>query len=104
MALRWSAKRLPDSAGSVGVSLAVSAAASLGGRPAAANVAVLTLVSLIGFLIGPPIVGFVAQYFGPRTGIGLLLLPVFAAGVLLSGTLGRTPVTPTGKGPGSDGT
>ena len=90
--------------GSVGVPLAVSAAASLGGRPAAANVAMLTLVSLIGFLIGPPIVGFVAQYFGLRTGIGLLLLPVFTAGVLLSGTLGRTPVTPTGKGPGSDGT
>ena len=73
--------------GSVGVPLAVSAAASLGDRPAAANVAVLTLVSLIGFFTGPPVVGFIAEFAGLRTGLGLLLLPVLAAGIVLAHTL-----------------
>ena len=73
--------------GSVGVPLAVSAAASLNDRPAASNVAMLTLVSLVGFLGGPPIVGFIAEGFGLRAGLGLLLLPVLVAGIVLAGTL-----------------
>lgn len=73
--------------GSVGVPLAVSAAASLNERPAASNVALLTLVSLLGFLTGPPIVGFVAEGFGLRAGLGLLLLPVLIAGIALAGAL-----------------
>lgn len=73
--------------GSVGVPLAISAAASVGGRPPATNVAMVTLVSLIGFLSGPPIIGLVAQHFGLRTGIGLLLLPVLIASIVVAGTL-----------------
>jgi len=73
--------------GSVGVPLAVSAAANAGGRPAAANVAMLTLVSLVGFLVSPPIIGFIAQHAGLRMAIGLLLLPVFALAVLLAPSL-----------------
>lgn len=77
--------------GSVGVPLAVSAAASLNDRPAANNVAMLTLVSLIGFLSGPVIVGFIAEGFGLRVGLGVLLLPVLIAAILVSGTLRGQP-------------
>jgi MFS family permease len=73
--------------GSVGVPLAISAAASAGRRPPATNVAMVTLVSLIGFLCGPPIIGLVAQHFGLRAGIGLLLLPVLIASIAVAGTL-----------------
>ena len=75
--------------GSVGVPLAISAAASVGDRPAATNVAMVTLVSLVGFLLGPPIIGVVAQHFGLRMGIGLLLLPVLIASIVVAGTLRR---------------
>ena len=75
--------------GSVGVPLAISAAASLGDRPPATNVAMVTLISLIGFLCAPPIVGVVAQQFGLRVGIGLLLLPVLVASILVAETLRR---------------
>jgi MFS family permease len=85
--------------GSVGVPLAISAAASLGDRPAAENVAMLTLVSLMGFLIGPPIIGVIAEYFGLRAGIGLLLLPILVAGVLLSGMLARSATPAIAKAP-----
>ena len=47
----------------------------------------LTLVSLVGFLTGPPIVGFIAQGLGLRAGLGILLLPVLIAGIILAGTL-----------------
>jgi MFS family permease len=45
---------------SVGFPLAVTAAAGIGDRAASANVAVLSFVALTGFLIGPPLIGFVA--------------------------------------------
>jgi MFS family permease len=73
--------------GSVGVPLAVSAAASVGGRPAASNVAMLTLVSLIAFLSGPPVIGLIAQHLGLRAGLGLLLLPTFVLATWLASAL-----------------
>ncbi len=74
--------------GSVAVPLAVSAAAGVGGgRPAASNVAMVSLISLIGFLLTPPIVGFIGEHFGLRTGLGVLLLPMLALGVLLARTV-----------------
>ena len=73
--------------GSVAVPLAVSAAAGAGGRPAASNVAMVSLVSMIGFLLAPPIIGFVGQYFGLRAGLGVLLLPALVAGIAVAGTV-----------------
>ena len=73
--------------GSVGVPLAVSAAASVGGRSPAANVAMVTLVSLIAFLAGPPLIGYLAEHFGLRTALGIAMLPAFLTGLLLAGSL-----------------
>ncbi|MCX5577602.1 MFS transporter [Kaistia terrae] len=53
--------------------LAVTAAASREGPPAV-NVAALSLLSFSGFLLGPPMVGFVAQFGGYRLGMATLLL------------------------------
>ena len=45
---------------SVGFPLAVTAAADLGDRPAAENVAILSFIALLGFLVGPPLIGAIA--------------------------------------------
>lgn len=71
---------------SVGFPLAVSAAASLTDRAASANVAVLSFVALLGFLVGPPIIGFVAEHFDMRVGIACLV-PVLLVSLLLTGRL-----------------
>jgi MFS family permease len=71
---------------SVGFPLAVSAAAGLGDRPAAANVAVLSLFALGGFLVGPPMIGFVAQSSSLRFGLATLL-PALALSVVLAAGL-----------------
>lgn len=63
--------------------LAVTAAAGRGGS-AAVNVAALSLLSFTGFLIGPPIIGFVTEVFGLRVGMGFLLLPALMS-LLLAG-------------------
>lgn len=63
--------------------LAVTAAASRGGSPAV-NVAALSLLSFTGFLIGPPVIGFVTEFAGLRVGIGTLLIAALAS-LLLSG-------------------
>ncbi len=61
---------------SVGFPLAVTAAASLTDRPAAANVAILSFMALTGFLIGPPLIGFIAEVSGLRVGLAVLLVPL----------------------------
>jgi MFS family permease len=63
--------------------LAVTAAASREG-PAAVNVAALSLLSFSGFLIGPPVIGFVAEIGGLRLGMATLLLAAIMS-LLLSG-------------------
>ena len=63
--------------------LAVTAAASREGS-AAVNVAALSLLSFSGFLIGPPMVGFVAELGGLRVGMAMLLLAAMMS-LLLSG-------------------
>jgi MFS family permease len=77
---------------SVGFPLAVTAAAGVDGRSAAANVAILSLVALIGFLVGPPLIGFVAQHGGLRFGL-LMLAPGLILSLILAGMLqARQPV------------
>lgn len=71
---------------SVGFPLAVTAAAGIGDRAASANVAVLSFVALTGFLIGPPLIGLVAEHGGIRLGIACVI-PVLGLSLLLSGRL-----------------
>jgi MFS family permease len=71
---------------SVGFPLAVTAAADQTDRPAAASVAILSFVALLGFLIGPPLIGFVAEHAGMRYGLAMLL-PALLASLALTGRL-----------------
>ncbi|HTN61015.1 MAG TPA: MFS transporter [Devosia sp.] len=81
---------------SVGFPLAVTAAASLTDRSSSANVAILSFVALLGFLIGPPVIGFIAEHVQMRIGLAALL-PVLALSLILTGRLGvraaRQPAT-----------
>lgn len=71
---------------SVGFPLAVTAAAGIGDRAASANVAVLSFVALTGFLIGPPMIGFVAEHSDIRIGIACVI-PFLLVSLLLAGRL-----------------
>ncbi len=51
--------------------LAMSAAAQRTDRPAATNVAALAQLSFVMFLLGPPLLGFVAEHFGIRSAYGV---------------------------------
>ena len=77
--------------------LAMSAAAQQTDRPAAINVAALAQFSFTAFLLGPPLLGLVAEHFGIRwtfgIGIPLVLLGFATAHVLASRPVTRT-VTP----------
>lgn len=88
---------------SVGFPLAVSAAASLTDRSASANVAILSFVALLGFLVGPPVIGFVAEHFDMRLGIACLV-PVLLVSLVLTGRLAtpeaRRSINPEADVPG----
>jgi MFS family permease len=71
---------------SVGFPLAVTAAADQKDRPAPASVAILSFVALLGFLIGPPMIGLVAEHSDMRFGLGMLV-PFLAVSLLLTGML-----------------
>tara|TARA_R110002020_G_scaffold47359_14_gene134805 strand:- start:2446 stop:3603 length:1158 start_codon:yes stop_codon:yes gene_type:complete len=73
---------------SVGFPLAVTAAAGLTDRAASANVAILSFVALLGFLVGPPVIGFVAEHADIRVGIACVA-PVLLASLLLTGRLAK---------------
>lgn len=61
--------------------ISVTAAARQPGRSSAMNIAALSLICFSGYVVGPPVVGFIAGMVGLRTAL-LCLLP-FALGVLL---------------------
>ena len=57
---------------SVGFPLAVTTAASIDDKREASYVAFLSLIALIGFLVGPPIIGFLAKTTNIKTGLTML--------------------------------
>lgn len=71
--------------------LAMSAAAQQTDRPASVNVAALAQFSFTAFLLGPPLLGYIAEHFGIQwvfgVGIPLVLLGFFTAH-----TLGAKPL------------
>lgn len=78
---------------SVAFPLAVTAAARLTDRSSSANVAILSFVALLGFLVGPPVIGFVAEHADMRVGIACLI-PVLLLSLLLTGRLASTGAAP----------
>ena len=66
--------------------LAMSAAAQRTDRPAAVNVAALAQISFVAFLLGPPLLGFVAEHLGIRWALGIGL-PLIVLGLLTAGAL-----------------
>jgi len=66
-----------------------SASSRIPGVAASTGVATVATAGLLGFLIGPPLIGFVAHGFGLSAGIGLLI--VFGVIVVAGTTLGRWP-------------
>jgi len=73
---------------SVGFPLAVTVAASIDDKREASYVAFLSLIALIGFLVGPPIIGFLANTTSIKTGLTILfpglLLSLFLSSKLRS--------------------
>jgi MFS family permease len=54
--------------------LALGAAGKLGAAPRATSLAAVTTAGYTGFLVGPPVIGFVAEVSGLRVGLGLIAL------------------------------
>ena len=67
--------------------LAMSAAAQRSDRSAAANVASLAQFAFVSFLLGPPLLGFAAEWWGIRWSFGLCL-PLILLSLAASGALG----------------
>lgn len=68
--------------------MAISAAAQRTDRPAALNVAALAQFSFVVFLLGPPLLGLVAEAWGIRAAYAVGL-PLLALSLLTVGSLGR---------------
>ncbi len=69
--------------------LAISAAAQRQDRPPAINVASLVQLSFTMFLLGPPLLGFVADHLGIRYSFGIAL-PLVGLGLLMSKSLRKS--------------
>jgi MFS family permease len=72
--------------------LAMSAAAQQTDRPAAINVAALAQFSFTAFLLGPPLLGFVAEHYGIQWTFGVGL-PLVVLGLATAHVLAPRPVT-----------
>lgn len=70
--------------------LAISAAAQRTDRPAAINVAALSQISFVAFLLGPPLLGFVSDHWGIRSAFAIGI-PFIVLSLLTAGSLGRRP-------------
>jgi MFS family permease len=71
--------------------LAMSAAAQLTDRPAATNVASLAQISFVAFLLGPPLLGYVAEHFGIRWSFGVGL-PLVILSIVCARAVGTKPL------------
>jgi MFS family permease len=71
--------------------LAMSAAAQRTDRPAASNVASLAQISFVAFLLGPPLLGYVAEHFGIRWSFGIGI-PLVLLSLVFAGALGAKPI------------
>jgi MFS family permease len=71
--------------------LAMSAAAQRTDRPASTNVASLAQISFVAFLLGPPLLGFIAEHWGIRWSFGIGL-PLIILSFLVAGALGSKPI------------
>jgi MFS family permease len=71
--------------------LAMSAAAQRTDRPAATNVASLAQISFVAFLLGPPLLGYVAEHFGIRWSFGIGI-PLVILSLVFAGALGAKPI------------
>ncbi|MDB5506049.1 MAG: major facilitator superfamily 1 [Devosia sp.] len=76
--------------------LAVSAAAQRTDRPASVNVAALGQVSFVVFFLGPPLLGFVAQYAGTRMSYWVCV-PLVLAALLVIRALSPTQIRIIGE-------
>ena len=75
--------------------LAVSAAAQRTDRPASVNVAALGQMTFVVFFLGPPLLGFVAEYFGIRFSYWAVV-PVVIAALLVTRAFAATPAAVAG--------
>ena len=71
---------------SVGYPLGVSAVAALDDVYEGPNIALMSLISFAGFLIGPPTIGFLAEAINLRVGLAVLI-PLLVTGWALAGWL-----------------
>jgi MFS family permease len=71
--------------------LAMSAAAQLTDRPAPTNVASLAQISFVAFLLGPPLLGYIAERFGIRWSFGVGL-PLVILSIVCVKALGTKPL------------
>ena len=72
--------------------LAMSAAAQRTDRPAATNVASLAQTSFVAFLLGPPLLGYVAEHFGIRWSFGIGI-PLVVLSLVFAYALGKKPLS-----------
>ena len=56
------------------VPIAYSTAGSIPGLPPGLGISVVTTIGYAGFLVGPPVIGFIGDWWGLRVGLGLVLL------------------------------
>ncbi|RWD01979.1 MAG: MFS transporter, partial [Mesorhizobium sp.] len=70
--------------------LAISAAAQRTDRSAAINVAALSQISFVAFLLGPPLLGFVSDHWGIRSAFGIGI-PFIVLSLLTAGSRQHLP-------------
>lgn len=79
---------------SLGFPLAVSSAALVPGAKVESAVALITFMALLGFLVGPPMIGFVTEFAGFRWGLASAALPLLVSLALAPSLGARRPLAP----------